>query len=84
MGKHSKTADETPTLPMPQVTVGELDSWERLWRSQNPDEWLAPLRAGGTRVERRLRRTYRERGLLLAKRVSNRARRLARRLRGAV
>ena len=64
------------TAPQPRVTDDVLAEWERIWRSQNPDEWMEPLRHGGSRVEREMRKTYRERGLLLAKRVGRRARRL--------
>lgn len=68
MGKH--------TAPQQKHTADVLSEWEQIWRSQNPDEWMEPLRHGGSRVEQRMRQTYRDRGLLLAKRVGRKARRL--------
>lgn len=35
----------------------------------DPDEYLAPLRSGGTRASRRLVATYRERGMMPMRRV---------------
>ncbi|WP_084963301.1 hypothetical protein [Thermoactinospora rubra] len=68
---------EPETATMPALTPADVAEWERLRKEiTDPDEWLAPLRTGGTRVEHRMRQTMRERGLLLAKRVSRRARRL--------
>ncbi|MBB2914913.1 hypothetical protein FHS43_006225 [Streptosporangium becharense] len=57
-----------------------LDEWAATWREQNPDAWLAPLRTGGTRTERRIRQTLAQRGLLLVKRAGRRALRLRRAL----
>lgn len=37
--------------------------------TEDPDEYLAPLRTGGTRVSRRLVATYRERGMIPVRRV---------------
>ncbi|MGW5259622.1 hypothetical protein ACWEQG_01525 [Microbispora sp. NPDC004025] len=68
MGRH--------TAPQRKLTDDVLAEWEQLWRSQNPDEWMGPLRRGGSRVEQRMRQTYRDRGLLLAKRVGRKALRL--------
>lgn len=48
----------------------------------DPDEWMGPLRSGGTRAERRLTQTFRERGMLgvrkLPRRVSRRVKRTLR------
>ena len=57
-------------------TSDELDRWADIWNSNDPDRWMADLRRGGTRVEHRMRATYRERGALLVNRVGRRALRL--------
>jgi hypothetical protein len=56
----------------------DLSMWTSTWESTNTDQWMAPLRNGGTRTERRIRHTLAERGLLLARRAGRRAERLRR------
>lgn len=59
--------------------------WVRLWPGQRKktarlaaeaEAWTQAWRSGGTRAERQLRKTMRERGLLLVRRAGRRARRL--------
>jgi len=80
---------EAPTAPMPVVQPGrpglagrliaELRR-RRLERAAQLDaeaeDWLRMLRTGGTRTARRISRTLRQRGLMLAKRTGRQARRL--------
>ena len=67
-------APETAT--MPKITAADVTAFDQKRRAMTPDEWMEPLRTGGSRVERSLRQTMRERGLLLANRVSAATRRL--------
>lgn len=92
MGRHSATARTEPmravrptrppidpepaTATMPRITAEDVEAYERARREMTPEEWLTPLRTGGTRVERRMRQTMVDRGLLLAKRVGRQAARL--------
>ncbi|MEV1245170.1 hypothetical protein [Nonomuraea sp. NPDC049750] len=62
---------ETATIP----AVSDWDAWDPR-RESDPDRHMEPLRHGGARVEARMRQTFRERGLILAKRVGRRALRL--------
>lgn len=83
-GRHAAAADAPTeafapiTAPIARVTPDELADWEAIWAEQNPDAWMEPLRKGGARAEARMRATFRERGLLLARRVSRKALRLRR------
>ncbi|GII88215.1 hypothetical protein Ssi03_62050 [Sphaerisporangium siamense] len=56
----------------------DLSMWEMTWKSTDTDQWMAPLRSGGTRAERRIRQTFADRGLLLVRRAGRRARRALR------
>ncbi|PZG49841.1 hypothetical protein C1I98_11025 [Spongiactinospora gelatinilytica] len=79
-GRHR--AEDGSTDPYPVATtapvrpIADLADWENVWRETDPDEWLAPLRSGGTQIERAMRRTMRARGQLLAERVGRRAARM--------
>ncbi|MEU1736506.1 hypothetical protein [Streptosporangium sp. NPDC020145] len=65
---------------MGRHTRDDLAEWAEVWQEKDPAAWVAPLRTGGARTERRIRQTLAERGLLLARRVGRRARRLRRAL----
>lgn len=62
---------EPETASMPAITAAEVAEYDRKRAEMTPEQWMEPLRTGGTRVEHRLRRTMRERGQLLANRVSD-------------
>lgn len=65
------------TATMPAISAAEVAEWDlRRAAMLDADEWLDPLRTGGTRTEHRMRATFKERGLILAKRVSRKALRL--------
>lgn len=64
------------TSSMPQLTVADIEEWDRRRSAMTAEEWMKPLRTGSNRTEHRMRATMRERGLLLVNRVSRRARRL--------
>lgn len=69
------------TASMPAITAADVAEWDQRRKEMNdPDEWMAPLRTGGARVERQMWQTFRERSLLLAKRVGRRALKLRRAL----
>ncbi|RBQ21537.1 hypothetical protein DP939_02175 [Spongiactinospora rosea] len=77
IGRHRADDDSTdPSALAATAPIADLADWERIWRETDPDAWLAPLLSGGTRVERAMTRTMRERGQLLAKRVGRRAARM--------
>jgi hypothetical protein len=65
---------EPATASMPRITAADVTAYDQARRAiTDTDEWMAPLRTGGSRTERHLRQTMRERGLLLAKRVGRQA-----------
>ncbi|MEU4577468.1 hypothetical protein [Nonomuraea sp. NPDC023979] len=73
----SPPIDPAPkTASMLKITAADVAEWEQRRKAMSPEEWLEPLRHGGTRTERRMRATMRERGQLLARRVSDQAKRL--------
>lgn len=66
-------------MPSRLATAEDLsawDAWDALRKTDDPDEWMAPLRRGGTRAERQMRATFRDRGLMLARRAGRKALRL--------
>ncbi|MEV0616092.1 hypothetical protein AB0I81_22455 [Nonomuraea sp. NPDC050404] len=65
---------EPETATMPAIT-SDWDDWDPK-RETDPDRHMEPLRHGGRRVEARMRQTFRQRGLILAKRVGRQALRL--------
>lgn len=68
---------EPETVTMTAITADDIAEFERVRKATtDPDEWMEPLRHGGARFEARMRQTFRERGLILAKRVGRRALRL--------
>jgi hypothetical protein len=68
---------EPATASMPRITAADVAAYDEKRKAiTDTDEWMAPLRTGGSRTERHLRKTMRERGLLLAKRVGRQAARL--------
>ncbi|MGR6922654.1 hypothetical protein ACU635_51085 [[Actinomadura] parvosata] len=65
---------EPETATMPRITAADVAAYDQARKAiTDTDEWMAPLRTG---VERHLRQTMRQRGLLLAKRVGRQAARL--------
>ena len=64
------------TESMPRITAADVAAYDKARKAMTPEEWMEPLRTGGARVERSLRQTMRERGLLLTNRVSAATRRL--------
>lgn len=64
------------TATMPAITAADVAAYDQARRDMTPEQWMEPLRTGGSRTERHLRQTMRQRGLLLAKRVGRRALRL--------
>lgn len=64
------------TASMPAITPEDVAAYDLARKTMDADEWMGPLRTGGGRVEARMRATFRERGLILAKRVSRKALRL--------
>lgn len=64
------------TATMPAITAADVAEFERRRKEMTAEQWMEPLRHGGSRVEARMRQTFRERGLILAKRVGRRALRL--------
>jgi hypothetical protein len=67
---------EPETATMPAVTADDIAEFERRREEMTAEQWMEPLRHGGSRVEARMRQTFRERGLILAKRVGRKALRL--------
>lgn len=64
------------TSSMPAITAADVAAYDQARDTMTAEEWMEPLRTGGGRVERSIRQTMRERGLLLVNRVSDATRRL--------